>query len=267
MNREILRVVVDPPLSAASNMAIDDVLLAGRESAFCWTLRIYEWQRPTVSLGYSQPWRDGFEPRIARRLGVDLVRRRTGGRAVLHDRELTYSLAGPAERGPLAGGIHATYRVIAAGLQRGLAGLGVEVEVERGRGPDAGEGRAVVPGACFGVRARYEILADGRKLIGSAQRRAAGRVMQHGSLPLAAPDAARWAVLGPGGETAARGSAGLWQVARRRIPRRTVAAFLARGIAAQLGLQPLFRGLALAESRHAGSRAREYADPDYTRRV
>lgn len=262
---EPLRVIVDGSLSAPLNMAVDDVLLAGDGSGFRWTLRLYGWSRPTVSLGYSQPWREGYDADIARRLGVDLVRRRTGGRAVLHDREMTYSLAGPAEGGPLAGGIHATYRAIAAGLCRGLLSLGAEVDVERSRGRR--DPRAGTPGACFAVRSRYEILSAGRKLLGSAQRRAGGRVMQHGSLPLAAPDPARWAVLGDSGPAAARASVGLWEAAGRRLSRRTVAAKLARGVAEETGLRPVFRGLSRVEWRLARGRAGEYEDAGFTQRV
>lgn len=265
MRRERLRVIVDRSLPAALNMAIDDVLLAGEGAQYAWTLRLYGWARPTVSLGYSQAWRDGYDPRIARRLGVDLVRRRTGGRAVLHDRELTYSMAGPGDRGPLAGGIHATYRTIAAGLQRGLERLGVQVQVERGKA--RGGERAAAPGACFAVRSRYEILADGRKLLGSAQRRAGGRVMQHGSLPLQPPDPDRWAVLGASGPAAARDSTGLWQAAGERVGRRALVAALAVGVAAELGLDPVFRCLSRAEWRRSRGREREYRDEGFTRRV
>jgi hypothetical protein len=85
-----LRILLDGELPGATNMAIDDVLLAGC-SPYEYSMRWYSWARPTVSLGYAQRWRDGFDRRCAGRLGVDLVRRRTGGRAVLHAGELTYA--------------------------------------------------------------------------------------------------------------------------------------------------------------------------------
>lgn len=262
--RPPVRVLFHPPLEGALNMGADDVLLAGGHSDFTYTVRFYGWRRPTVSLGYSQPYAEGFDEVLAAREGVDVVRRRTGGRAVLHARELTYSVAGPAEEGPLAGGIHSTYRAIATGLEAGLARLGAEVEVVRSRGRRRSRDQ---PGACFAARSRYEILASGRKLLGSAQRRAAGRILQHGSLPLSRPDPRLWRVLGDTGPPAARASAGLWEVVRGRPGRSRVAAALARGIATTLRLRPLVRPFTRAEWRDAVRRSGEYRDPAFTRRV
>ena len=96
-----LRVIVDGRCPGAWNMAVDEALLRAPGG---WTLRFYRWNRPTVSLGYGQPLARGVDAAYAARLGIPLVRRPTGGRAVLHADELTYSLTAPAESGPLAGG-------------------------------------------------------------------------------------------------------------------------------------------------------------------
>ncbi|MBM51661.1 MAG: hypothetical protein CL485_01415, partial [Acidobacteria bacterium] len=94
-------------------MGLDEALL---EDPFGgWTLRLYRWDRPTISLGYAQPHEQGIDAVVARRLGIPVVRRPTGGRAVLHADELTYALAGPVDHGPLSGRISQSYRCIANG--------------------------------------------------------------------------------------------------------------------------------------------------------
>lgn len=256
-----LRILLDGERSGATNMAIDDVLLAG-SSRHAYSMRWYAWARPTVSLGYAQRWRDGFDRRCARRLGVDLVRRRSGGRAVLHAGELTYALAGPAATGPFAGGILPTYQVIAAGLVAGLVRLGADVHLERSRG----RRRRDEPGACFAARAIHEVIGDGRKLLGSAQRRESGRVLQHGSLPLLVPDAVLWGALGSGGAGAARQSVGLYELLVDRPSRRTIARILSVAVAEALGLTPRVGALSRAERVAVVRHRKLYDDPRHTLR-
>jgi lipoate-protein ligase A len=258
-----LRVVVHAPLDGALNMAVDDVLLEGTAARTPYTLRLYGWRRPTVSLGYGQRWRDGFDRELAARRGVDVVRRRTGGRAVMHASELTYSVSGPVTEGPFIGGVQPTYRVIAGGLVGGLARLGLAASLERSRG----KRERAEPGACFASRARHEVLADGRKLIGSAQRRTQHRILQHGSLPLPAPDPVLWRVLGPTGPEAAAGSVGLWELVRPRPASRTLARALADGLGESLDLSVFFASLSRLEWRAAVARAAYYADPGHTFRL
>jgi len=256
-----LRILLDGELPGATNMAIDDVLLAG-SSPYEYSMRWYAWARPTVSLGYAQRWRDGFDRRCAGRLGVDLVRRRTGGRAVLHAGELAYALAGPAATGPFADGILPTYQVIAAGLVAGLVRLGADVQLERTRG----RRRRDEPGACFAARAMHEVIGDRRKLLGSAQRREAGRVLQHGSLPLLPPDAALWGVLGDSGAGAARQSVGLYELLVDRPSRRTIASTLSEAVAEALGLTPRLGSLSRAERVAEVRQRRLYNDSRHTLR-
>ncbi len=256
-----LRVLLDADLPGAANMAVDAALLEG-SGAHEYSMRWYGWARPTVSIGYAQPWREGFDPQRARRLGVDLVRRRTGGRAVLHAGELTYTLTGPTGSGPFAGGVLPTYQVIADGMVVGLRRLGAEVELVRARGRRQRD----QPGACFAARALHEVIGDGRKLLGSAQRRQAGRVLQHGSLPLLPPDPALWSVLGGTGAGAARESVGLYELLPGRPSRRVIAMTLARAVAQTLGLAARVARLSHAE-RVAVARHQElYADRSYTLR-
>jgi lipoyl(octanoyl) transferase len=173
------RVLFSPPAEGAWNMALDEALLeaasAGRVPP---TLRFFAWEPPTLSLGIAQPVADVDLPALEK-LGWGLVRRPTGGRAILHTDELTYSITA-AESHPLAqGGILESYRRFSRGLLAGLHLLGVEAsaEAEHARGGAAGA-------ICFETPSSYEITSGGRKLIGSAQARPRGGVLQHGTLPL-----------------------------------------------------------------------------------
>ncbi|HSR42176.1 MAG TPA: hypothetical protein VLL48_08395, partial [Longimicrobiales bacterium] len=140
-------------------------------------LRLYGWSGPTLSLGRNEPARGRYDPDLARRLGVALVRRPTGGRAVLHHREVTYAVAAPVA--PF-GGLRSAYRAINAALVRGLARLGVPAGLA---GSDAaGGGLAPDAGACFRAPAPGEVVVGGRKLVGSAQVRFGGTLLQHGSI-------------------------------------------------------------------------------------
>lgn len=254
-----LRVIFDGAMPAAWNMAVDETLLDGAGPTDRVTLRLYRWRRPTVSLGYAQAWREGFDPIVGRRQGIALVRRVTGGRAVLHADELTYSIAGPADQGPLEGGIHATYRKVARGLVAGLRAFGVEAELVRGVAR-----REAVGGACFAARARHELVADGRKLAGSAQRRRAGRVLQHGSLPIGRPDPRLWAALGPAGAMAAADSIGVAELTGVRPGWRELATTLAEAVARELSLEPVTGTLSNLEVRGARARSARYRSPEFT---
>lgn len=175
------RLVVDEePRSGAANMAIDQALAeacaAGQSPP---TLRFYRWSPPAVSLGRNQPAADVDGAAAAAR-GYEIVRRPTGGRAILHTDELTYSVTGTLADPRLAGGVLDAYLQISNALVAGLRQLGVEAE----KAPSFVRAGADVSAACFEVPSAYEITAGGRKLMGSAQSRRAGYVLQHGSLPL-----------------------------------------------------------------------------------
>ncbi|MEQ1858010.1 MAG: biotin/lipoate A/B protein ligase family protein, partial [Longimicrobiales bacterium] len=166
-------------LDGARNMALDhslaDALDHGRG-----TLRLYGWTRPTISLGRNEP-AEAFPLESLRRSGFDVVRRPTGGRAVLHDRELTYAVVAPLKAW---GGVREAYMRIHEALAAGLRTLGAPVEVV-GSGATV-RGRALPPdaGPCFQVPAVGEVVAQGRKLVGSAQARIGGALLQHGSILL-----------------------------------------------------------------------------------
>ena len=173
------RLLLDPPASGAWNMAVDEVMLDGVAAGNAPpTLRFYQWAPPCLSLGYFQPFGvvdvDG-----CRALGVDLVRRPTGGRAILHDRELTYSVALPARLLGDDGGVLPSYHRLSLALEVGLNRLGAPVA----RAPGSAVQPAPAHGpVCFDRPSAHEILLDGRKLVGSAQVRRATALLQHGSI-------------------------------------------------------------------------------------
>jgi lipoate-protein ligase A len=163
-----------------SNMAIDEAILQGVASGNSPpTLRLYGWDPPCLSLGYAQQWHADYEE-ACRRHGWDIVRRPTGGRAILHIDELTYSVCAPEREPRVQGGILLSYRRLSDALAAGLERLGLH---SSRAGRDDGEGKSDGP-ACFDAPSNFEITVGGRKLIGSAQARKQGVVLQHGTLPL-----------------------------------------------------------------------------------
>jgi len=165
--------LVNTPSSASWNMAVDQALM---ESQAGW-IRLYQWEKPSLSLGYFQPAEDiDLSYMRNERNRLELVRRITGGKAVLHQHEWTYSISAPVSWFP--GPLRNSYNSIAKGLQKGLMDLGIETSLQE-RTP------AEMPGGnCFQVPGWYEILHKGKKLVGSAQIRRKGRLLQHGSLLL-----------------------------------------------------------------------------------
>ena len=173
-------IIEESPRSGAANMAVDEAIAAAAAAGTVPpTLRFYRWHLPTVSLGRHQKLADVDEAQIAAR-GYDLVRRTTGGRAILHSDELTYSVGGPIEEPHMAGGVMDAYLRFSNGLLSGLEALGLVAETASGRTRAARD----LSAACFEAPSAYEITAGGLKLMGSAQSRRKGYVLQHGSLPL-----------------------------------------------------------------------------------
>lgn len=175
------RLLVDAePRTGAWNMALDEAIMdAVAEGQSPPTLRFYQWAPPCLSLGKRQPLSGVNLDRCARD-GVDVVRRATGGWAILHTDELTYSIATTPDDPRAEGAILDAYRRLSQGLVAGLRELGVPVAMS----PVVPEGTHNASAACFEVPSAYEITAGAQKLIGSAQTRPSGRVLQHGSLPL-----------------------------------------------------------------------------------
>jgi len=172
--------VDDAPRTGAANMALDEAIMdavAAGESPP--TLRFYAWQPPCLSLGKRQPL-SGVDLDRCQRDGVDVVRRATGGLAILHTDELTYSIATLPSDPRAEGAILDAYRSLSQGLVAGLRLLGLPAMMN----PVDPLAAKYTSAACFEVPTAYEITVGERKLLGSAQTRPAGRVLQHGSLPL-----------------------------------------------------------------------------------
>ncbi|MBM4425535.1 MAG: lipoate--protein ligase family protein [Chloroflexi bacterium] len=178
------RLLITEPTDGPMNMAVDEAIMhsvaAGASLA---TLRFFAWTPPCLSLGYAQPKTDVDTERLAER-GWGLVRRPTGGKAILHTDELTYSVIAPQSDPRVAGGIVESYRRLSEGLLRGLALLSLAAQNDAvyssvGGGSDGSDNPV-----CFESPSNYEITVIGKKLIGSAQARKQGVVLQHGTLPL-----------------------------------------------------------------------------------
>lgn len=166
--------MLGPADDGARNMAIDHALLDRASRTDEAVFRLYGWTRPTLSLGLNEKAR--VDPAVAAARGIDVVRRPTGGRALLHHREVTYSVTAPTRGGALRDAYDAVNAILRDALRR----LGVPVTVAERRGrPLAPDGAA-----CFAEPNVGELVVDGRKLVGSAQRRDERAFLQHGSILL-----------------------------------------------------------------------------------
>jgi lipoate-protein ligase A len=168
----------------ALDQAIAEHVQAGQSPA---TLRFYGWHPRVLSLGYAQPLASVDRP-LARELRVDLVRRPTGGQAILHNDELTYAVALPHHHRLAERGVLRSYAAISRGLTAGLERVGLDPELGDWE-PNADQ---TGDGLCFGSASRHEISVHGHKLIGSAQTRVHRGLLQHGSVVLSHdPDISR----------------------------------------------------------------------------
>jgi lipoyl(octanoyl) transferase len=281
MTNPAWRLLQTPPASGAWNMAVDEALLvsvAAREAPP--TVRFYGWQPPCLSLGYFQPVDEIDEAECTRR-AIDLVRRPTGGSAILHADELTYSLAVPENDPHVSGDILTSYHGISLVLARGLADLGLQVRLaplpSGPESPEPGESfasgaRGSRPAPCFIRPARHEILAGGKKLVGSAQVRRGGAVLQHGAIPLGGDVTAITRLLAmdePRRIATARrlreGAATVREAAGHRLSFKEVAASLARAFGAvwqiDLHASPLLDSEVALAARMSADR---YANASWT---
>ncbi len=175
----LLRTGFDAPVW---NLSCDEALLRSEDDRPA--LRLYGWRPAALSLGRFQP-AEAFTER-ARALGLEVVRRQTGGGAIHHDDELTFSIAATPGRDGYPADTVAAYDAVHAVLCRALAGLGAELHPRGGDAPLSVRPRAA--SMCFEDHTALDLLDEaGRKVVGSAQRRTGGRVLHHGSIPLTVP--------------------------------------------------------------------------------
>ena len=187
------RLIKDNYHTGFMNMAIDEaIMIAHREGLVPPTIRFYQWSPPAVSLGYFQDLKKEIDVDVCKNLGIDIVRRPTGGKAVLHDKELTYSFI-IKENHPLVNdSILETYKKISGGIIRGLSYLGIKAEIVplREKLKSSSSGNEIkskirhsdIKSICFSVPSQYEVQVMGKKIVGSAQVRKREIVLQHGSL-------------------------------------------------------------------------------------
>ncbi|MEM8532099.1 MAG: lipoate--protein ligase family protein [Chloroflexota bacterium] len=177
---DMWRLIIDTPTDGATNMARDEALLISHAASRVWpTLRLYHWSPACLSIGRFQRSND-IAHAVCATHHIDVVRRLSGGRALLHDNEITYTIVVSIDH-PLFKehrSILETYHQISLTIQKGLQYLGIAVDLTPARRKKA-HGSA----ACFDSPASYELTVDGRKLVGSAQARRDGVLMQHGAIP------------------------------------------------------------------------------------
>jgi lipoate-protein ligase A len=163
--------------SGAEHMATDQALLDNAAHIGTATLRLYRWDPPCLSFGRNEAAAQHYDRAQIERLGIDVVRRPTGGRAVWHEHEVTYAVAAPIE---IFGSLREAYLKIHERIAVALRSLGVDASIAT-RLPAYPPAR---PGSCFSTAVGGEIVAGGRKLVGSAQVRRGGALLQHGSILL-----------------------------------------------------------------------------------
>lgn len=179
------RIINSGLADAPTNMAIDEaILLAHSAGKVPPTLRFYGWQPAAVSLGYFQRALSEIDIERCKECKIAVVRRLTGGRAVLHDAELTYSIVVREDYPLIPPTITASYRYFSKGLLAGLEALGIEAHMTVPVGTYGQKKKQPTSAACFDAPAHFEVTVEGRKLVGSAQVRKQGVILQHGSVLL-----------------------------------------------------------------------------------
>ncbi len=172
--------------SPSFNMALDEKLMIWqKEKNFLPTLRFYQWNIPTLSIGYFQRVHRDIDLQKVKERNIGFVRRQTGGRGVLHDNELTYSVIVPENYPQMPLSTVEAYRIISKGILEGFRELGLEANFAI---PETKEEKESLKhphtAVCFDTPSWYEIVVEGRKIAGSAQVRKDGMLLQHGSIPL-----------------------------------------------------------------------------------
>jgi len=262
----------DGPLNMSADEAIMGAVAAGDQPP---TLRLYGWHPHALTLGYHQPFGEGIDADECARRGFDIVRRPTGGRAILHADELTYSVCIRQDQVPGGESVMRSYREISRGIIAGLELLGAGVSL----GDDGDNARDAAPAEtvrsmCFAKTARCDLQAAGRKVVGSAQVRRDSAILQHGSIPLTIDLQAQAAVM-PGerpevdaSRTLADAAMSVSELLGRPVSFEELGEAVAEGFAAAMGATLAPADLSPSEHEVAEQlRADKYADPAFTRRL
>lgn len=174
------------PSSPSFNMALDEALLTWHsENRIPPVIRFYEWSPATLSIGYFQKVYKDIDLESVKKLGLGFVRRPTGGRAVLHEAELTYSIIVTEQHPKMPATVTEAYRILSEGLLLGFQQLGLQANFSI---PDTEEKQQDLKkpksAVCFDAPSWYELVVEGKKVAGSAQTRQKGVILQHGSILL-----------------------------------------------------------------------------------
>lgn len=168
--------------NAYYNMSVDEAVMESHRAGLVPpTIRFYQWSPPGLTLGYFQRIEEVVDENACEENDIDIVRRLTGGRAILHDDELTYSLIIDEKYDYLPKSILESYKIISGGIVSAIQSLGLEVKlkaVEKNKKTPKG-----FSSACFDAPSWYEVVFGDKKLVGSAQTRKKGIILQHGSIP------------------------------------------------------------------------------------
>jgi lipoate-protein ligase A len=248
------------PRRGAANMAVDEYLFGSLGKEPRTIVRFYSWERPTASLGYSQSADRVLDVEYCRNNGIDVVRRITGGKLVLHWREVTYSIAS-SDAEMFSPTLAESYRLISAALIRGLEKMGLRARLAGP--PPSSYLKGNMP--CFAYPARDEIEIEGRKIVGSAQKRVAGRFLQHGSIPLQGDEGLLRRISLARDEDSDLKRTSVSEALGREIDREWAVKCLVKGMAEHFGVQ--FEPLTLeaaAEEAIRRIQERRYEDEGWT---
>lgn len=183
MTKSIWHYVDSGKCSPSFNMALDEALLdLHSRGEIGPVLRFYEWEPATLSIGYFQQIKKDIDMEKVKELGLGFVRRPTGGRGVLHEHELTYSVIVSEEYEGMPETVTEAYRVISGGLLEGFRNLGLQAEFSIPDKEVTEQLRSPKSGVCFDAPSWYELVVEGKKVAGSAQTRQKGVILQHGAI-------------------------------------------------------------------------------------
>ncbi len=249
-----------------TNMAVDEAIMwAVGEGMAPPTLRLYGWQPAAVSLGYFQQLDGSIDVEEIRRRGWGLVRRPTGGRAILHDDEVTYSVCVPQRLLRHGDSVVKSYRELSQGIEAGLQLLGAQARLAKHNRNEKAPSRDL-PAICFAQTAQVDMTVAGRKIVGSAQVRRDGVILQHGSVPLTLDLDDHLAVMPPKddsqGQSAGLGKAmvAVSDAVGRSVSFEEAGEALITGFGKALGISLEPAALSAREQQHAARlRAEKYA--------
>ena len=251
-----------------TNMAIDEsIMKCYSDGERKPTLRIYGWNPPAVSIGYFQTIENAVNIQACKDFGIDIVRRLTGGRAVLHEHEITYSIIIEENYPKIPKSIVESYKFLCKGILRGLKLAGADVSLESGKKNI----REVSSQACFDSPSTYEIVCEGKKLVGSAQVRKNGIILQHGSILVDIDVAKHSSVLARSkkeeqvlAQILEKKTISLKQILGGEIKNKNISDLLFKGYCEELGIIGQFSDLYTEEKLLRTELVKKYSSGDWT---